>query len=78
MEVSFKIPNLNNVEEFDPSWSNPQELCGRKEASIGGVLGPFGLLTLASEGLEEYTAIFFRIFKASNKYVVVMCSDQSK
>ncbi|KAJ8422008.1 hypothetical protein Cgig2_017228 [Carnegiea gigantea] len=78
VEVSFKIPDLNNVEEFDPSWSNPQELCGRKEASLGGVLGPFGLLTLASEGLEEYTAIFFRIFKASNKYVVVMCSDQSK
>jgi len=66
------------VEEFNPSWTNPQELCSRKEASVGGVLGPFGLLTLASEGLEEYTAIFFRIFKTSTKYVVVMFSDQSK
>ena len=78
MEVSFKIPNLSNVEEFDPNWTDSQELCSRKGASVGGVLGPFGLLTLASEGLEEYTAIFFRIFKTSAKYVVVMCSDQSK
>lgn len=78
VEVALKIPELSKVEELDPSWTNPQILCSRKEASVGGALGPFGLLTLASEGLEEYTAVFFRIFKASSKYVVLMCSDQSK
>ncbi|CAO2840208.1 unnamed protein product [Amaranthus hypochondriacus] len=75
VEVSFKIAELKNVEELDPTWTNPQILCSRKGASIQGKVGPFGLLTLASTGLEEYTAIFFRIFKASNKYVVLMCTD---
>ncbi|KAL2899575.1 Fructan 6-exohydrolase [Bienertia sinuspersici] len=26
----------------------------------------------------EYTAVFFRIFKANDKLVVLMCSDQSR
>jgi len=78
VEVAFKMPELSKVEELDPSWTNPQILCSKKEASVGGALGPFGLLTLASEGLEEYTAVFFRIFKVASKYVVLMCSDQSK
>lgn len=47
-------------------------------ASVKGVLGPFGLLVLASEDLAERTAVFFRIFKSNGKYVVLMCSDQSR
>ncbi|XP_021716466.1 fructan 6-exohydrolase-like [Chenopodium quinoa] len=78
VEVSFKVPKLKNVEELDPTWTNPQILCSRKGASIDGKVGPFGLLTLVSTGLEEYTAVFFRIFKSSSKYVVLMCSDQSR
>lgn len=78
MEISFKIPDLNHIEEFDPTWTNPQILCSHKGATEKGILGPFGLLTLASTGLEEYTAVFFRIFKAPNKYMVLMCSDQSR
>ncbi|KAF2541479.1 hypothetical protein F2Q68_00032782 [Brassica cretica] len=49
--------------------------------SVKSGLGPFGLMVLASKNLEEYTSVYFRIFKArqnSNKYVVVMCSDQSR
>ena len=41
-------------------------------------LGPFRLLVLASKGLQEYTAVFYRIFKGQNKYAVLMCSDQSR
>ncbi|CAO2840201.1 unnamed protein product [Amaranthus hypochondriacus] len=79
VEISFKIKDLKNVEKFDPSWSNPQLLCSKNGASVKGGLGPFGLLTLASKGLEEYTAVFFRIFKAyDNKFKVLMCSDQSR
>ncbi|KMT04891.1 hypothetical protein BVRB_7g170580 [Beta vulgaris subsp. vulgaris] len=78
-EISFKIKDLKNVEKFDASWTSPQLLCSKKGASVKGGLGPFGLLTLASKGLEEYTAVFFRIFKAyDNKFVVLMCSDQSR
>ncbi|XP_021846039.1 fructan 6-exohydrolase [Spinacia oleracea] len=78
VEISFKVPELKDVEELDPTWTNPKILCSRKGASIEGKLGPFGVLTLASNGLEEYTAVFFRIFKGSNKYVVLMCSDQTR
>nr|CAA57389.1 beta-fructofuranosidase [Oxybasis rubra] len=80
VEISFKIKDLENVEKFDASWTNPQLLCSQKGGSVKGGLGPFGLMTFqASKGLEEYTAVFFRIFKAyDNKYVVLMCSDQSR
>lgn len=79
VEISFKIKDLENVEKFNASWVNPQLLCSKRGASVKGGLGPFGLLTLASKGLEEYTAVFFRIFKAyDNKLVVLMCSDQSR
>ncbi|KMS96856.1 hypothetical protein BVRB_8g199320 [Beta vulgaris subsp. vulgaris] len=78
VEISFEIPDLKNAEELDPTWTNPQKLCSNKGASVEGRLGPFGLLTLASTGLEEYTAVFFRIFKAQDKYVVLMCNDLSR
>lgn len=78
VDVTFEIPKLDQVEVLDPSWTNPQLICSRKGASVKGNLGPFGLLVFASKGLEEYTAIFYRIFKQKNKFVVVLCSDQSK
>ncbi|KAG2728785.1 hypothetical protein I3843_01G215700 [Carya illinoinensis] len=78
VEVSFGISELEKAEVLNPSWTNPQELCSKKGASVKGGLGPFGLLVLASKGLQEYTAVFFRIFKGHNKYVVLMCSDQSR
>ncbi|KAK9156784.1 hypothetical protein Scep_003358 [Stephania cephalantha] len=77
VEVTFHLPSLSDVrlEPFDPSWSvDPQRLCGEKPSTVGGELGPFGLLTLASENLEEYTAVFFRVFDAKPKPVVLMCS----
>ncbi|KAG9135719.1 hypothetical protein Leryth_002438 [Lithospermum erythrorhizon] len=67
-------------EPFDPSWDmhDAQKLCSQKGSTVEGGLGPFGLLTLASEKLEEYTPVFFRIFKAQdNKHVILMCSDAS-
>lgn len=78
VEISFKVSNLKNVEKMETSWTNAQLLCSQKGASVKGGLGPFGLLTLASKGFEEYTAVFFRIFKANDKFVVLMCSDQSR
>ncbi|CBI30319.3 unnamed protein product, partial [Vitis vinifera] len=75
VEVTFSLPSLDKAEEFDPSWVNAQDLCGMKGSTVQGGVGPFGLLTLASEHLEEYTPVFFRIFKAKGKHVVLMCSD---
>ncbi|KAK8618751.1 hypothetical protein V6N13_132732 [Hibiscus sabdariffa] len=78
VDVSFEIADLEKAEVLKPSWTNPQLLCSQKGASVKGRLGPFGLLVLASDGLKENTAVFFRIFKSHNKYVVLMCSDQSR
>ncbi|XP_043720624.1 beta-fructofuranosidase, insoluble isoenzyme CWINV1-like [Telopea speciosissima] len=78
VEVSFALSTLEKAENMDPSWKNPQLLCSQKGASVKGSIGPFGLLVLASEGLEEQTSIFFRVFKDQEKYVVLMCSDQSR
>lgn len=63
---------------MDPSWTDPQLLCSQKDASSSGKFGPFGLLALASKDLTEQTAIFFRTFRGNGKYVVLMCSDQSR
>ncbi|MCL7047445.1 hypothetical protein MKW94_012547 [Papaver nudicaule] len=74
VEVTFHLPSLENAELFDPTWVDAEKLCGEKDVTVQGKVGPFGLLSLASENLEEYTAIFFRIFKAQDKHVVLMCS----
>lgn len=76
MEISFEISTLKNVEELEPSLTDPQEICSHGAAK-GGV-GPFGLLVLASKNIQEYTAVYFRVFKAETRYVVLMCSDQSR
>ncbi|KAJ0075781.1 hypothetical protein Patl1_33505 [Pistacia atlantica] len=78
IEASFKIPGFEKAEVLDPSWTDPQLLCSQKGVSVKGALGPFGFLVLSSKSLEEYTAVFFRIFKGHGKYVVLMCSDQSR
>ncbi|XWS16225.1 hypothetical protein CRYUN_Cryun34aG0066900 [Craigia yunnanensis] len=74
IDISFKITDFAKAEVLKPSWTNPQLLCSQKGASVKGSLGPFGLLVLASKGLKENTAVFFRIFKGQNKYVVLISS----
>ncbi|KAG5582770.1 hypothetical protein H5410_053397 [Solanum commersonii] len=80
VEVTFSFSSLKNAEEFDPSWTDlyAKDVCAIRGSSVQGGLGPFGLLTLASENLEEYTPVFFRVFKIQDKYKVLMCSDASR
>ncbi|KAK6139955.1 hypothetical protein DH2020_026331 [Rehmannia glutinosa] len=80
VDVTFSFNSLDNAEPFDPSWDryDAQKLCSQKGSTVQGGLGPFGLLTLASENLEEYTPVFFRVFKDQNKHLVLMCSDASR
>ncbi|KAK5804096.1 beta-fructofuranosidase, insoluble isoenzyme 1 [Gossypium arboreum] len=77
VDVTFYIPSLDKVEAFNLGWSltDAQLLCGKKGSKVQGGIGPFGLLALASENLEEYTPVFFRIFKSSQKHIVLLCSD---
>lgn len=79
MEVSFHLPNLHDAELTHPENLDPKILCSKKNARIGGVIGPFGLMVMASKNLTEHTDIFFRVLKVhDDKYVVLMCSDQSR
>ncbi|GLT25587.1 hypothetical protein SLA2020_007080 [Shorea laevis] len=79
VEVTFDLRSVTEAELIDASWSDPQLLCSQNTASVRGKVGPFGLLVLASKGLKEQTAVFFRVFRSSHgKYVVLMCSDQSR
>ncbi|CAN4118813.1 unnamed protein product [Withania somnifera] len=77
IEVIFSFASLHKAEPFDHSWADlyAQDVCAMKGSTVQGGLGPFGLLTLASKSLEEYTPVFFRVFKAQDKYKVLMCSD---
>ncbi|XP_057432029.1 beta-fructofuranosidase, insoluble isoenzyme CWINV3-like isoform X2 [Lotus japonicus] len=78
VEIVFEVPELENVESLDAKRVDPQLLCSEESASKSGKLGPFGLSALASEDQREQTAVFFRIYKSSNKYLGLMCSDQSR
>lgn len=75
VEVTFSFSSLDKAEPFDPSWVDAQAVCGKLGSKAQGGVGPFGLLTLASQNLEEFTPVFFRIFKAHHNHVVLLCSD---
>nr|XP_043619289.1 beta-fructofuranosidase, insoluble isoenzyme 1-like [Erigeron canadensis] len=83
VEVTFTFSSLDKAETFDPEWNKlplenlAMQICAIKGTRRGG-LGPFGILTLASMKLEEFTPVFFRVFKTlDNKHKVLMCSDAS-
>ncbi|CAA0841033.1 Beta-fructofuranosidase- insoluble isoenzyme CWINV4 [Striga hermonthica] len=81
VDVTFSFDSLDKAEPFDPKWDryDGQKLCSQKGSTVRGGLGPFGLLTLASRNLEEYTPVFFRVFKDQHKkHVVLLCSDASR
>ncbi|CAK9317357.1 unnamed protein product [Citrullus colocynthis] len=79
IEISFRLSGLKEAEEMNVSWIDPRLLCEENEALGRGAVGPFGLLVLASKDLTEQTAVYFRVFrKQYDKYVVLMCSDQSR
>uniref|UniRef100_A0A0E0H0H9 beta-fructofuranosidase n=1 Tax=Oryza nivara TaxID=4536 RepID=A0A0E0H0H9_ORYNI len=73
------------AERLDPAMAyDAQRLCSARGADSMGGVGPFGLWVLASAGLEEKTAVFFRVFRpaarggGAGKPVVLMCTDPTK
>ncbi|GKD05303.1 fructan 6-exohydrolase-like protein, partial [Tanacetum coccineum] len=77
-KIAFQNKKLEEAEELEPSWIDPQLICSEKDASNKGKLAPFGLIAFTSKDLTEQAAIFFRVFKSNGQYVVIMCSDQSR
>jgi beta-fructofuranosidase len=85
VEVSFEVGSLEAAERLDPAMAyDAQRLCSARGADARGGVGPFGLWVLASAGLEEKTAVFFRVFRpaarggGAGKPVVLMCTDPTK
>ncbi|GER29051.1 beta-fructofuranosidase [Striga asiatica] len=74
VNVTFSFDSLDKAEPFDPKWDryDGQKLCSQMGSTVRGGLGPFGLLTLASRNLDEYTPVFFRVFKDQHKKSTLM------
>ncbi|KAK8515422.1 hypothetical protein V6N13_139600 [Hibiscus sabdariffa] len=78
IEINFELPKLEEAEFMDTILVDPQLICDRQDSSVTGKYGPFGLLALATKDLTEQTAVFFRVFRGDNRYVVLMCSEQKR
>ncbi|MCD9643006.1 hypothetical protein HAX54_030104 [Datura stramonium] len=75
VEISFSIPMLEKAEMLESRWTNPQEICSQRGSSAKGGVGPFGLLVLASNDIQEFTVVFLRMFRKNDKFIVLMCTD---
>ncbi|XP_050227898.1 beta-fructofuranosidase, insoluble isoenzyme 1-like [Mercurialis annua] len=77
VDVVFSFKSLEKAEPFNPKWTkiDAQDVCAAKRSKSQGGVGPFGLLTLATEHLEEFTSVFFRVFKDADKFKVLFCTD---
>nr|B6DZC8.1 RecName: Full=Fructan 1-exohydrolase w3; Flags: Precursor [Triticum aestivum]ACI16116.1 fructan 1-exohydrolase w3 [Triticum aestivum] len=76
VEIGFELASIDDADPFDPSWLlDPEKHCGEAGASVPGGIGPFGLVILASDNMDEHTEVYFRVYKSQEKYMVLMCSD---
>ncbi|XBI24175.1 hypothetical protein VPH35_049301 [Triticum aestivum] len=80
VDAAFTIRNLDKAEKLDPAWrTDAQGLCKKFISHVKGGVGPFGLWLLASNDLEERTAVFLRVFKTNDaNYVVLMRNDPTR
>jgi len=81
IEVEFDYPNISNFTRDGGSIEDEDHFdCNQGGAAHRGLLGPFGLLVLADENLQEQTAIFFYVSysKAGRKWRTKFCSDQTR
>ncbi|KAF6150703.1 hypothetical protein GIB67_020786 [Kingdonia uniflora] len=56
-------------------WAKESDHKEKMDSTVQGGIRPFGLLTLGSSKLEEYTAVYFRVFRNKHKPVVLMCNS---
>ncbi|KAJ1693236.1 hypothetical protein LUZ63_009934 [Rhynchospora breviuscula] len=77
VEIEFELPSLEGAESLDNSLLlDPSKICNEIGPFDKGGIGPFGLFVLTSDNdLEEYTAIYFKIYRSSENYMALMCSD---
>jgi hypothetical protein len=78
VEVVFDYPNVTKA-ALDGHGESDRFNNNQGGAVHRGVFGPFGLLVLADENLQERTAVFFYVFYSKDgKWRTRFCSDQTK
>ncbi|TVU36991.1 hypothetical protein EJB05_18953, partial [Eragrostis curvula] len=76
VEIDFELAALDTDDTFDSSWLlDIEKHCREADASVHSGVGPFGLIVLASDNMEEHTTVHFRVYKSQRKYMILMCSD---
>ena len=79
IEVMFEYPNMSKLNIDNASYLNNPSNCSRRGSAERGILGPFGLLVMADDALQEQTAIFFYLSQSNNgSWVTHFYSDQSR
>ncbi|XP_040253904.1 fructan 1-exohydrolase-like [Aegilops tauschii subsp. strangulata] len=76
VEIDFELTSIDDADPFDPSWLlDAEKHCCEAGASVHGGIGPFGLVILASNNMEEHTTVHFRVYKSLQKYMILIRSD---
>ncbi|KAG0610875.1 hypothetical protein M758_7G098700 [Ceratodon purpureus] len=78
IELVFDYPYMTNPAQYAQNRDHYD--CNQGGAAYRGVFGPFGLLVLADEYLQEQTAVFFYVSysRYHNKWTTKFCSDQTR
>jgi hypothetical protein len=75
VEVVFDYPYVTEA-ALDGQGESDGFDCSQGGAAHRGVFGPFGLLVLADENLQERTAVFFYVsYSEDGKWRTRFCSD---
>ncbi|XP_024537264.1 acid beta-fructofuranosidase [Selaginella moellendorffii] len=76
IEVGFEYPDASKLDALPESEIYD---CSQGGATHRGVYGPFGLLVLAEDKLQEMTAVYFYMtLKRDGSWETRVCSDQSR
>lgn len=78
IEINFRISRFDEAEAIEVDARNVQVICSQIGIARKGIIGPFGLLVLASDDLSEQTALFFYIVSTYEGRKALFCSDQSR
>ena len=79
IEVVFDYPNVTKLSLDGGQIDDGDGFdCSQGGAAHRGVFGPFGLLVLADENLQEQTAVFFYVSYLEGKWTTRFCSDQTR
>ncbi|XP_024517828.1 beta-fructofuranosidase, soluble isoenzyme I [Selaginella moellendorffii] len=74
IEVTFTVRNHKLV-TLDSIMEDGQTSCLGRTTASREAIGPFGLMVLASDYLQEHTAIYFALLRSKSGWKPLACSD---